>query len=87
MMLTVSFETLDPAMLGARPTPEHRLHESVSFLYPPNFSWGWALVAKDPCLKMGMNKVIGNPEDSSTNPDKGNQLRFPEGHDTWAIFR
>lgn len=43
MMLTVSFKTLDPAMLGARPTPEHQMHESVSFLYPPNLSWACAL--------------------------------------------
>lgn len=34
-----------------------------------------------------MNKVIGNTEDSPTNPDKRNQLSFPEGHDTWAIFK
>lgn len=31
-------ETLDPAMLEARPVPEHPLLESGNSLYPPNLS-------------------------------------------------
>lgn len=38
MKLMVLSETLDPAMLEARPAPEHPLLESGSSLYLPNLS-------------------------------------------------
>lgn len=36
--LMVLSETLDPAMVEARPAPEHHLPESGSYLYWPNLS-------------------------------------------------
>lgn len=86
MKVTILSEILDPAMLEARPTPECQLHESVSSLFPPNLSWAWAFVAEGSPLK-SMNKVIGNSEDSPINPDEETQVKFPEGCDTWAIFK